>query len=232
VLAAAAAGGVALLSLVYAVAYLVIAPSAQRGSDVEAFFRSYLDHPFGMRLASACLAVSGILSGVAVVALADWLRGHGHDTAAVRWGTIAGVAGALLTSVHGMADLLEVDRLAHRFASGDAAMRAAVVTAHSLPSAVDPRGLVTFGIAGLVAVAFGAAFLERRRTMALIGVIYGADLVALFVATALSVNAAVLLTGGLASVVLGPVWWLLVASTLRAPAPSPTRSEAAAQSSV
>ena len=214
VLAPASAAAVAVLSAVYAVAYLIITPSAQRDSDVDAFFRSYLHHSFGLRLASICLAVSGILSGIAVVALAHWL-GRGRDAPALRWATIAGVAGGLLTSLHGLADLVEVDRLAHRYATGDAAMRAAVVTSHSLPSAVDPRGLVTFGLAGLVAAAFGAAMIERRRRMGIIGLVYGVDLVALFVATASSVNAAVLVTGGLASLVLGPIWWFLVASTLR-----------------
>src|SRR3954463_11420472 len=110
-LAAGSAAAVALLSVVYAVAYLVIAPSEQRGSDVDAFFQSYLRHPVGLRLASLCLAVSGILTGVALVALAEWLRRHGRATPALRWATIAGVAGGVLTSLHGLADLLEVDRL-------------------------------------------------------------------------------------------------------------------------
>jgi hypothetical protein len=43
-----------------------------------------------------------------------------------------------------------------------------------------------------------------------------ADMVALFVASAAGVNAVVLVTGGLASVVLGPAWWLGVARLVTA----------------
>jgi hypothetical protein len=213
--AALCAAGVAVLSVVYAVAYLIIAPSAQRSSDATSFFTSYLHHPFGLRLASLCLAVSGVASGLAVVALADWLRRRGHDTVALRWATVAGVGAGLLTSIHGLADLVEVDRLARRFADGDAVASTAAVTVHSLPSPIDPRGLITFGIAGVVALVFGTAMRDRHRRIGLIGVLYGADLVALFFASALSVNAAVLVTGGLASLLLGPAWWLMTASILR-----------------
>ena len=127
----------------------------------------------------------------------------------------SGVAGGLLTSVHGLGGLLETDKLAHRFATGDAATRAAVVVTHSVPSPADPRGLITFGVAGLVALAFGQAFLAGgHRGLGRLGIAYGADLVLLFVATAAGVNGLVLVTGGLASVVLGPVWWVAVARLL------------------
>jgi hypothetical protein len=52
---------------------------------------------------------------------------------------------------------------------------------------VDPRGLATFAVAGLVA---------------------------LFVSTAVGVDAAVLVFGGLASVVLNPIWWIGVGRAL------------------
>jgi len=49
---ALAAGSVAALSLLYAVAYLVVTPAAQRASDVDAYYRSYLSDPTGSRIAS------------------------------------------------------------------------------------------------------------------------------------------------------------------------------------
>jgi hypothetical protein len=48
--------------------------------------------------------------------------------------------------------------------------------------------------------------------------VLGLDMVALFLATATGVGPLVLLTGGLASVVLGPIWWISVARMLSRPA--------------
>jgi len=72
-IAAVSAAAVGLLSIVYAIAYLVITPSAQRGADVAAFMRSYLADPTGLRLASVCLAVSGIASAAGLVAVVERL---------------------------------------------------------------------------------------------------------------------------------------------------------------
>jgi hypothetical protein len=225
---AVSAALVAILSLLYAIAYLGIAPAAQRGSDIDAFFRSYLAHPAGLRIASACLLVSGLVIGFAVVAVAGRLKGVGGRL--VSWAAIAGVAAGLATAAHGLADLVGVDKLAHRYAAGDAAVRAAVVTVHAAPSAVDPRGVITFGATGLVALALGVALrrsgLGKRLGMGLgtLGIVLGVDMVLLFAANAAGVNGLVLLTGGLASVVLGPAWWLAVARWLwSTPAPIATR---------
>src|SRR3954467_15159862 len=105
----ACAGVIAVLSIVYAVAFLFIAPSAQRQSNVTDFFTSYLRHPAGMRIASSALAVSGVLSGIAVVALIDWLRAGRRDWPMLQWTSIAAVAGGLLTSVHALGGLVETN---------------------------------------------------------------------------------------------------------------------------
>ena len=211
---AISAAAVAALSLLYAVAYLGITPSDQRGADADAFFRSYLAHPAGLRLASVCLLVSGPLVGVAVVALAGRLTPKGGSS--LTWAVVAGVAVGFATSAHGLDDLLRTDQLARRYRSGSAATRAAVIVAHQGPSAVDPRGLFTFGVAGLVVAVLALAIRRRAAMLGRLGLILGADMVALFVATAAGVQAAVLVTGGLASVLLGPAWWLGVARLLTA----------------
>jgi len=203
---------VAALSIVYAIAYLGITPAAQRGSHTDAFFRSYLAHPTGLRIASTCLLVSGLVVGFTVVALAGRLATSGRRGLA--WASIAGVVGGLATAAHGFGDLVGVDKLAHQYGSGDAATRAAVTVAHVTPSAVDTRGLATFGVAGLVALVFGLTLRSSRPRLGTLGVVLGVDLVALFVATAIGLNALVLVTGGLASVVLGPLWWFGVARWL------------------
>jgi hypothetical protein len=132
----------------------------------------------------------------------------------LRWVSVAGVAVGFATAAHGLGQLLEVDKLAHRYTTGDAATRAAVAVGHLSPSSVDPRGLATFCLAGLVAVLLGLALRPDRTRLGLLGVVLGVDMVLLFVANAVGVNALVLVTGGLASVILGPLWWVGIARVL------------------
>ena len=211
-IAAGAAGAVAGLSVLYAIAYLGLTPAAQREADVDAFYQSYLDDPTGARIASTCLLLSGLAAGLAVVALAR--RYAGNAPAALSWAAIVGVAGGLATAAHGLTQLIGVDELAGDYASGDAATRAAVAVAHATPSQVDPRGLATFCAAGLVALVLGLAIRPDKPRLGLLGVVLGTDMVVLFVATAVGIGSLVLLTGGLASVVLGPMWWVAVARLL------------------
>ena len=49
----------------------------------------------------------------------------------------------------------------------------------------------------------------------------GVDLVLLFVSSALTATVPILITGGLASVILGPAWWLSVVRLLLPRNPSP-----------
>lgn len=213
----AASAAIAGLSLLYAIAFLVVTPAAQREADVDAFYRSYLDDPTGARIAAVCLLLSGLAAGPAVVALAR--RYAGNAPAALSWATILGVTAGLATAAHGLANLLGVDELARDYAGGDAATRAAIAVAHSSPSAVDPRGLATFGLAGVVALVLGLAVRPDNDRLGLLGVVLGVDMVVLFLATAIGIGPLVLLSGGLASVVLGPIWWVSVARLLWRPRP-------------
>jgi hypothetical protein len=100
--------------------------------------------------------------------------------------------------------------------NGSAAARNAVAVQHAMPSAVDPRGLVTFGLTGLVVLGLARAVRGSRPRLGAVGLALGVDLVVLFAATAFGVHGLVLAAGGLASLVLGPVWWIGVAGLLRA----------------
>jgi xanthosine utilization system XapX-like protein len=213
---ALAAAAAAALSLLYALAYLVVTPAAQRASNVDNLYRSYQAHPTGARMASTCLALSGLLVGVAVVALARRLSARAP--AAMSWASILGVVAGFGTAAHGLVALLGENELARKYATGDAATRAAVAVAHASPSQVDPRGLATFCAAGLAVLVLGAALRGHERRLGLLGMVLGLDMVALFLATATGVGPLVLLTGGLASVVLGPIWWISVARMLSRPA--------------
>jgi hypothetical protein len=214
-IAAFSAVVVAGLSLLYAVAYLVIAPAEQRKSDVDAFYRSYLAHPGGMRIASTCLLVSGFIVGLPAVALRRRLLGRAAT--ASTWAAIVGVAAGYATSAHALWSLVGTDRLAQHFASADGATHAAIVLAHVTPSPIDPFGIAKFAFAGLAVLLFGAALRPSRRGLGTLGIVLGVDMVALFVANSVGSTPAVLLTGGLASVILGPVWWVSIGRMLLKP---------------
>jgi hypothetical protein len=211
-IAGLAALAVAAFSLLYAVGYLVIAPAAQRTSDVDAFYRSYLAHPGGLRLASTCLLLSGLIIGLPAVALRRRLLG-GSGSAAT-WAAIAGVVAGFGTAAHGLASLVGTDRLAQHFLNADAATHAAIVVAHVQPSEIDPNGLATFALAGLAVLVFGAGLRPSRRGLGTLGIVLGVDMVALLVANSVGSTPAVLVTGGLASVILGPIWWVSVGRLL------------------
>lgn len=210
---AVAAAVVGALSLVYAIAYLGITPADQRGTNIDKFFTSYLAHPAGLRIASTCLLLAGLISGAVVVALIGRI-GASRARQSLTFAGILAVVGGFASAAHGLADLTGVDKLAHRYATGDAATRAAVAVAHVAPSAVDPRGVMTFGAAGLVALLVGWALRPSHPRLGTLGIVLGVDMVLLFVANAVGINALVLLTGGLASVVLGPAWWFSIARLL------------------
>jgi len=218
VVAAIGAMAVAALSVLYAVAYLGITPKAQRGTNVDAFYRSYLAHPAGARIASTCLLVSGLLVGLPIVALARRL--DGQSASSLAWVTIVGVVGGLATAAHGLSALVGVDKLAHQYASGDPAKRAAVAVSGATPSQVDPRGLATFFAAGIVALVLGLALRPSNDRLGLLGTILGVDMVVLFVATAVGIGPLILVAGGLASVILGPLWWVGAGRLLQSPPPA------------
>jgi hypothetical protein len=206
---------VAGLSLLYAVAYLVIAPADQRKSDVDAFYRSYLAHPGGMRLASVCLLLSGFIIGLPAVALRRRLLSTAGN--AVTWAAVVSVAAGYATSAHALWSLVGTDRLAQHFAGADAATHAAIVLAQVTPSPIDPFGIAKFAFAGLAALVFGLALRPSRRGLGTLGIVLGVDMVALFVANSVGSTPAVLLTGGLAAVILGPIWWVSIGRMLLNP---------------
>jgi hypothetical protein len=179
---------------------------------VDAFFRSYLAHPTGLRVASLCLFVSGLLTTIVFAALHAT---PGTLTPSPRtWALALGVVSGVATSAHGLADLIDLDKLAHAYVGGDAATKAAAIVVHDTSSPVDPRGLATFGIVGIVIFVYSMHLRPRSRFVALLGQVLGVDMVLLFVASATVSTVPTLITGGLAAVVLGLVWWASVALLL------------------
>lgn len=147
-------------------------------------------------LANGFIGLSGILATLVVVAVGDKVGGS-----AGRWLGVVGVGWALLSAAHGaFSAVADIQHLA----PGDL-------------SATDPRGFATFGLAGLwsivlgLSVRSGASFPRMLGTIALVN---GVDLLVLFFATASGAGTLVLVTGGLASVILGPIQWAWIGRAL------------------
>jgi len=143
-------------------------------------------------LANGFIGLSGVLATFAAIAVGDKVGG-----AAGRWLRVVGVGWALLAAAHGVFS--------------------AVSDAQGLPtgdlSATDPRGLATFGLAGLWSIVLGLAIRSGTsfpRGLGIVALINGVDLLVLFLATATGIGTLVLGTGGLASVILGPLQWVWI----------------------
>jgi len=140
-------------------------------------------------LAYALIAAGALAASVATVAMSE--RAGGTNG---RWLGPFGVAYALLSAAHGVYDAIQ--------AGGGAVLAV---------SPTDPRGFATFGLAGVWMLslglsAHGAATLPRN--LALLAIAGGIDLILLFFATVAQSTPLILLTGGLASVILGPAFWI------------------------
>jgi hypothetical protein len=105
----------------YAIAFLVVARSQPE---------------LGAALSALLLLLLGLLATASLTALYERLRET--DPATALWGLLLGIAGALGAAVHGGYDLANA---IHPPAAASALA--------DLPSPVDPRGLLTFGVAGL-----------------------------------------------------------------------------------
>ena len=181
---------VAVLSILYAVVYL-------------GFVRPTPTNLSASALANGLIGLSGILATFAVIAVGDKVGGS-----AGRWLGVVGVGWALLSAVHGtfgaIADAQGIDI---------AGMRPDFAP-------TDPRGFATFGLAGLWSIVLGAAIASAGtlpRALATVALINGVDLIVLFLATAAGIGPLVLVSGGLAAVILGPIQWALIGRALGEP---------------
>jgi hypothetical protein len=225
---------IALLSIVYAVAYLFITPAAQRGGDLAAFYTSFVADPTGRQLANLCFVISGILGPFVVVGVSERLRGLSEGWA--RWALIMGVLAIVATGLHGFYNLIVTPIHAGLYNSGDAATRAAIAVVRSAPLPTDPVEFFTFGVTGLWALVVGLLILRGARPelvegpglprwLGYVSLVAGVDMLALFCADVAGAGTLVLLTGGPASLILGPAMWAGFGRALLrdagAPAPAP-----------
>jgi hypothetical protein len=159
----------------------------------------------GAGLSGFFLLVGGILGASALLGLYELLQPAGGGYA--RWALLFGLAAALAAALHGGYDLAN-------------AIHSPGQTS-TLPSEVDPRGLGTFGLAGISTLAF--AFLIARdsrfpRGLAYLGYLSGALLVLVYLARLIVLDASSLLVlapAGLEGFVVNPAWYVWLGFALR-----------------
>jgi hypothetical protein len=155
------------------------------------------------------LMLGGLLATVALTALYSRVRAVETTLAHLAW--VLGMAGALGAAIHGGYDLANViNPPAPNFAFAIA----------SLPSSIDPRGLLTFGVAGLGFFAF--AWLMGRSdsfspTMSYLTYLLATLLIVLFVGRLVILdtrNPLIVVVGSLSGFIVNPLWYLWLGATL------------------
>jgi hypothetical protein len=176
---------IAAFSLVYAVVFL-------------GFVRNHPENTQAAALAWALIAGAGLAATVATTSVAARVGGDARW-----WLTAMGVGYGLLSATHGT------------FAA------VAVTQGIAVPdlSPTDPRGLATFGLAGLWALTLGLEVVAGNgtlpRNLGWFAIVCGLDLIVLYVATVAAFEGPVLVSGGLASVILVPAFWIWAGRVLR-----------------
>ena len=153
---------------------------------------------------SALLLLGGLLSSFALVGL--WERQRMVSPGLALWALAVGLFGALGAAIHGGFDLANVITAPPRLI-----LEAA--------NPVDPRGMLTFGFAGLAVGAF--SFLMQRsgawpRTLVYLGFASAILLIVIYLLRLLIPNSsAVLAPAALEGFVVNPVWYVWLGLELR-----------------
>ena len=185
------------LSILYAVFYLIIAPRAEAVGTLGSWI---------------ILAVSGIFSSAAFVAL--YLRLRPASEGFALWGLVLGLFSSFATLAHGAWQALVLTTLN----SASQSQRVAIELVRMVPSPVDPAGVATFGVIGLASLVTGMIIIvsgRLPRTLGYLAVANAVLLITLYFATAAGAQTLILLSGGLTSVIVGPIFWIWLGLELR-----------------
>lgn len=192
---------VAILSLLYAIFFLLVTPRSTT---------------LGTLGSASTFAISGFFSLAAYVALYRRVQHHHPDIAL--WALLLGASTSIATVLHGTYEALLFNRLAVT-TGADSTMLALVQT---LPTQINPMGLMSFGVVGIASYAWGWLLLRSNafeQLLGYLGLLNALLLLTLFIAYVGGIQPLVLLAGGLTSVVVGPIWWTLLGiRLLKAPA--------------
>ena len=182
---------VGLLSIAYAVFFLFIAKQ---------------DEYIGSLGSWLILGISGLFGSAAYVGVYQRIKGANEGLAL--WGLVLGLGAAFATFAHGIYQALLTNLLHNNIAE---AQRNVIMASRLVPSSLDPNGLATFFLSGIVALIIGLVILHGNsvpRWLGVLALINAILLVTLFAATVMGMSTLILISGGLASVVAGPIWWV------------------------
>ena len=147
------------------------------------------------------LMLGGLFSTVALSAAYSLVKDA--EASVVRWAWAFSIVGALGAAIHGGYDLANALN-----------PPAVVASLANLPSQIDPRGMLTFGVSGLGF--FGLAWLMGRsarfpRTMSYLTYLLAALLVILYLGRLVLLdpkNPVIAITGSLSGFIVNPLWYL------------------------
>lgn len=157
-------------------------------------------------LTALCLMLGGLLASAAVVAVYRrlWL----DDISLALWATLLAMFGAFGAAIHGGYDLAN-------------AINPPATLNADLPNPVDPRGLLTFGVAGLGFLALSWMMGRSGRFpggLANLGYLLGVLLLIIYGGRLIIQDPANLIIAGpalLAGFVVNPLWYIWLGLTLR-----------------
>ena|SRR5437867_2143218 len=163
-----------------------------------------LSSSLGIGLSSIFLMLGGLLGTAALVGLYERLRGEVGTY--LLWVLGVGVAGAFAAVLHGGYDLANV-----LHPPGGTT---------NLPSAVDPRGLGTFGLSGVALLGFSLLMpaTSELRNLRNLGLLSGALLILIYLARLIILtptNPVVLVPAAVEGLIVNPLWYVLLGLTLR-----------------
>ena len=151
------------------------------------------------------LLTGGILGASALLGLYERLVESAGGYA--MWSLMFGVAAALFATLHGGYDLAN----AIHPPSGT----------NNFPSEVDPRGLSTFGLAGISLIGFAVLMLREAsfpRPLGYLGLLSGVLLILIYLGRLIIVspsNPLVLGPAGLEGFIVNPIWYVWLGFVLR-----------------
>jgi len=204
-------------SILLAVAYIVVGvsyaliPTEQLSESIEEFAPSFVANPYPFTIMCAAFAVASFLGLAYLPAAVAFVRRQApDDDAGVGWLLWARNVAFLCFAVTALDYLWWISTLsarAHAVVGGDAATKAAVSAVGSL-LVLDAVGWFRFGCLGFWCVAFGLVGLRRKALPTVLGLVYVATGVVLWVTLVgegLHIPALVMLGAGLGGCVGAPI---------------------------
>jgi hypothetical protein len=155
------------------------------------------------------LLIGGVLGASALLGLYERIRAVGGGYAL--WALVFGIAASLAATLHGGYDLANAINPPGQTTT--------------LPSPVDPRGLGTFGLAGISVLAFSFLILREAslpRGLGYLGYVSGGLLVLIYLGRLIILSASSPLVLGPAAIegfIVNPAWYVWLGFALRRAAP-------------